>query len=83
VNEERGEILDVAILGPGSYSWNRLEQDVKVVLSETGIPAGLNHITDPKQMARDGIIINICAYLQQKGKIGRRNFLPFTFIILH
>ena len=56
VEEERGEFLDVAILGPGCYSCNKLEQDVMAVLSETGIKAGLNHISDPKLMVQYGIL---------------------------
>ena len=48
VEEERGGFLEVAILGPGCYSCNKLEQDVMAVLSETGIQAGLNHIYRPK-----------------------------------
>lgn len=56
VEEERGGFLEVAILGPGCYSCNKLEQDVMAVLSETGIKAGLNHISDPSLMAQYGIL---------------------------
>ncbi len=56
VEEERGEFLEVAILGPGCYSCNKLEQDVMAVLSETGIKTGLNHISDPSLMAQYGIL---------------------------
>ncbi len=56
VEEEKGGFLEVAILGPGCYSCNKLEQDVMAVLSETGIQAGLNHITDPDLMAQYGIL---------------------------
>jgi small redox-active disulfide protein 2 len=56
VEEERGGFLEVTILGPGCYSCNKLEQDVMAVLSETGIQAGLNHITDPNLMAQYGIL---------------------------
>jgi len=56
VEEERGGFLEVAILGPGCYSCNKLEQDVMAVLSETGIQAGLNHISDPSLMAQYGIL---------------------------
>lgn len=56
VEEERGGFLEVTILGPGCYSCNKLEQDVMAVLSETGIQASLNHITDPKLMAQYGIL---------------------------
>ena len=56
VEEERGGFLEVAILGPGCYSCNKLEQDVMAVLSETGIQAGLNHISDPNLIAQYGIL---------------------------
>jgi len=56
VEEERGGFLEVAILGPGCYSCNKLEQNVMAVLSETGIRASLNHITDPDLMAQYGIL---------------------------
>jgi len=56
VEEQRSEFLEVAILGPGCYSCNKLEQDVMAALSETGINAGLNHITDPKLMAQYGLL---------------------------
>jgi hypothetical protein len=55
VEEERGGFLEVAILGPGCYSCNKLEQDVMAVLSETGIQASLNHISDPRLIAQYGI----------------------------
>lgn len=56
VEEERGGFLEVIILGPGCYACDKLEQDVMTVLSETGIQAGLNHITDPDLMAQYGIL---------------------------
>jgi small redox-active disulfide protein 2 len=56
VEEERGGFLEVTILGPGCYSCNKLEQDVMTVLSETGIRAGLNHISDPNLIAQYGIL---------------------------
>jgi hypothetical protein len=56
VEEEKTEFLEVAILGPGCYSCNKLEQDVMAVLSESGIQAALNHISDPKLMVQYGIL---------------------------
>jgi small redox-active disulfide protein 2 len=56
VEEQRGGFLEVTILGPGCYSCNKLEQDVMAVLSETGVQAGLNHISDPNLMAQYGIL---------------------------
>ena len=56
VEEGKSGFLEVAILGPGCYSCNKLEQDVMAVLSETGIQAGLNHISDPNLIAQYGIL---------------------------
>jgi hypothetical protein len=68
VEEERGGGLEVIILGPGCYSCNKLEQDVMVVLSETGIQASLNHITDPKLMAQYGILPTPAFIINRKVK---------------
>jgi hypothetical protein len=54
--EEKSGFLEVVILGPGCYSCNKLEQDMIAVLSETGIQAAFNHITDPSIMAQYGIL---------------------------
>ena len=56
VEEEKSGFLEVVILGPGCYSCNKLEEDVMAVLSETGIGAGLNHISDPNLIAQYGIL---------------------------
>ena len=74
VEEERSEFLEVAILGPGCYSCNKLEQDVMAVLSETGIKAGLNHITDPKLMAQYGLLPTPA--LVVNGKIKSKGTVP-------
>jgi len=56
VEEEIGEFLEVIILGTGCFSCNQLEKDILAVLSETGIKAGLNHITDPNLITQYGTI---------------------------
>jgi hypothetical protein len=56
VEEDRGGFLEVTILGSGCCFCNKLEQDVMAVLSEVGIQASLNHISDPKLMAQYGIL---------------------------
>lgn len=79
VEEERGEFLEVAILGPGCYSCNKLEQDVMAVLSETGIQASLNHISDPKMMAKYGILP--IPSLVINGKVKSKGTLPSKSMI--
>jgi small redox-active disulfide protein 2 len=74
VEEERREFLEIAILGPGCYSCNKLEQDVMAVLSETGIKANLNHITDIKLMVQCGIVITPA--LAINGRVKSKGTLP-------
>ena len=74
VEEERGGFLEVAILGPGCYSCNKLEQDVMAVLSETGIKASLNHITDPSPMAQYGLLPTPALVIN--GKIKSKGTVP-------
>ena len=74
VEENKSEFLEVAILGPGCYSCNKLEQDVMAVLSETGIKAGLNHITDPKLMAQYGLLPTPALVIN--GKIKSKGTVP-------
>ena len=77
--EEKGGFLEVAILGPGCYSCNKLEQDVMAVLSETGIQASLNHITEPKLMAQYGILPTPALIIN--GKVKSKGILPSKSII--
>ena len=72
--EKRSEFLEVAILGPGCYSCNKLEQDVMAVLSETGIQASLNHVTDPKLMGQYGILPTPSLIIN--GKVKSKGTIP-------
>jgi hypothetical protein len=74
VEENKSEFLEVAILGPGCYSCNKLEQDVMAVLSETGIKASLNHITDPSLMAQYGLLPTPALVIN--GKIKSKGTVP-------
>ena len=74
VEEDRNGFLEVTILGPGCYSCNKLEQDVMAVLSESGIQASLNHITDPKLIAQYGIVITPTLVIN--GKVKSKGTLP-------
>ena len=74
VEEESTGFLEVAILGPGCYSCNKLEQDVMAVLSETGIQASLNHVTDPKLMGQYGILPTPSLIIN--GKVKSKGTIP-------
>jgi hypothetical protein len=79
VEEERSGFLEIAVLGPGCYSCNKLEQDVMAVLSETGIQAALNHISDPKLMAQYGILPTPALIIN--GKVKSKGTIPSKSII--
>ena len=79
VEEGRGGFLEVIILGPGCYSCNKLEQDVVAVLSETGIQASLNHVTDPNLMSQYGNPPNPALIIN--GKVKSRGTLPMKSTI--
>lgn len=53
---EASHALDVVILGPGCYECNRLTETVMQVLSETGTPASLEHVTDCKAIGEYGLV---------------------------
>jgi small redox-active disulfide protein 2 len=74
VEEERSEFLEVIILGTGCYSCNQLEKDILDILSETGIKAGLNHITDPKLMVQYGILPTPALIIN--GKVKSKGTIP-------
>jgi len=79
VEEEGHGVLEIVILGQGCFSCNQLEQDLIALLSETGIRASLNHITEPSLFAQYGnpavpaLIIN--------GKVKSRGVLPMKSVI--
>jgi hypothetical protein len=72
VEREKGDLLEGTILGPGCYSCNKLEQDTMAVLSETGIKAGLNHVSDPNLIAQYGILLTPSLIINGKVKSSGR-----------
>lgn len=48
--------LRIVVLGPGCSQCNRLEQVVMQVLSEMGLGASLEHVTDIKEIAKYGFL---------------------------
>lgn len=79
VEEERSEFHEVIILCAGCYSCNQLEKDILDVLSETGIKASLNHITDPGLIAQYGVLalpaLIINGTLKSKGTIPSKSMI--------
>ena len=74
VEEGRSGFLEVIIVGPGCYSCDKLEKDVMTVLSESGIQASLNHISDPKLMAQQGFMITPALVIN--GKVKSKGTIP-------
>ena len=74
VEAEESGFFEVVILGPGCYSCNKLEKDAMAVLSESGIQASLNHISDPKLMAQYGLLPTPALVIN--GKIKSKGTVP-------
>ena len=54
--EETGGVLRVIILGPGCANCSSLENDVRNVLSEMNAPGEMVHVTDPREIAKYGVM---------------------------
>ncbi len=48
--------LEIRVLGAGCAQCNKLEQLVMEVLTEIGMPADLEHVTDMREIARYGVM---------------------------
>jgi hypothetical protein len=56
VAEDRPEGLDVKVLGAGCPQCDRLEQEVKRVMSETGLAGNVEHVRDIKEIGKYGVM---------------------------
>ena len=56
VEDEKKDFVEVVLLGLGCFSCHQLEKDIMAILSETGIRASFNFITDPSLMSQYGIL---------------------------
>ena len=54
--EDAPEGLDVKILGPGCAQCNKLEREVMEVVAEMNLAAGVEHVTDIKEIGRYGVM---------------------------
>lgn len=79
VQEERREVLEVTILGPGCPSCNRLEQEVMAVLSEVGFAADLRHVTAPEAVIQYGIFATPALVIN--GKVKSKGTIPSRSMI--
>lgn len=74
VPEEEQGGLKIVILGPGCPNCGRLEQTVMAVLAEENIPAEVEHVRDPVEIARYGVMGTPA--LVVNGKIKSSGLLP-------
>jgi small redox-active disulfide protein 2 len=56
VSEEAGEGVDIKVLGQGCPQCDRLEQELMAIISETGIPAMIEHVRDVEEIAQFGLM---------------------------
>jgi hypothetical protein len=56
VAEDRFEGLEIKLLGAGCPQCDRLEQELKSVLTETGVAANVDHVRDVKEIGKYGVM---------------------------
>jgi small redox-active disulfide protein 2 len=66
VGEEHPSMLEVKVLGVGCPECDRLEQDVKNVLSELGVVGQVEHVRDPLKIAEYGIFAGPALVINDK-----------------
>ena len=75
--EEEIEGLEIKILGPGCVRCDKLEQDVRAILTELDIAAEVQHVRDPMAIADYGIIgtpaLVINGVIKSAGKVPTRD----------
>ncbi len=73
VEEDVEEGFCVKILGPGCYQCDKLMEETLKALGEMGVAANVEHITDPEEIARYGLVptpgLVINKKLKSAGKI--------------
>ena len=56
VTGDRPEGLEIKVLGQGCAQCDRLEQELMVVMAETGIAANLDHVRDFREIGKYGVL---------------------------
>ena len=70
--EEAPDGLEIKILGPGCANCDRLEREVIEAVSELGLPAGIDHIRDIKEIGSYGVMGSPALIINGKVKaVGR------------
>jgi len=56
VEDDRPEVPQIKVLGPGCPNCDRLEQELMGLMAELGLPADLEHIRDVVEIGRYGVM---------------------------
>ncbi len=71
--------IQIKVLGPGCVQCDRLEQELIQVMAETGITADLEHVRDPKEIGKYGVMgtpsLIINGQVKSVGRVPPRNKL--------
>ncbi len=70
--DEAHRQLEIKILGPGCANCDRLEREVIEAVSELDLPAGIDHISDIKEIGKYGVMGSPALIIDDKVKaVGR------------
>lgn len=68
--------MEIKILGPGCAKCNQVEKIVKEAVDETGVDAGIEHVTDFKKIAAFGVLgtpaVVVDGQVKSVGKIPKK-----------
>jgi small redox-active disulfide protein 2 len=66
--------MDIKVLGSGCSRCNELEKRVRDVLSELGVAANVEHVTDLKEIAAMGVFMTPSLVID--GKVSSQGKIP-------
>ncbi|MDZ7260933.1 MAG: thioredoxin family protein [candidate division KSB1 bacterium] len=70
--EAEGAGLVIRVLGPGCYACDKLMEDTVAILAELGIAADVEHVRDPKEIGRYGMVGTPALVINKKVRISGR-----------
>jgi len=77
--EETPEGIQIKVLGPGCAQCDRLEQELMAVMAEMNLMADLEHVRDPKEIGKHGVMgtpaLIINGVVKSVGTVPARNKL--------
>jgi small redox-active disulfide protein 2 len=72
VEDDSMSVLAIRVLGPGCPACEQMMEDVRTILAELNLPADLQHVRSPDEIAQFGLIATPALVINNKIKISGR-----------